>query len=143
MTQAPATLFCYALCTGLLLCSGCRDPAENHAMDTTTQQHPNGGLTTPHPGRITHHYLWNNKDEIVDAATVPDEVKFVYYDAHGQDTSDMSAASYRVPIVRVDITSLDKEGKPVAPEHATHFFMSEIGPQHRELRHTTAAAPGK
>ena len=112
-------------------------------MVSASEQKPNGGLTTPHPGRIVHHYLWNGKDEVVDAATVPDEVKFIYYDAKGGQTSDTSLASYRVPILEVDITSLDKDGKPVAPEHAVRFFMNEYGPQHRELRHTTASAPGK
>lgn len=112
-------------------------------MDPTVEQGMKSGLTTPHPGRIVHHYLWNGKDEVVDAAGVPDEVKWIYYDAQGQETSDVSSAKYRVPIVEVDITSLDKDGKPVSPDHATRFFMSEYGPNHRELRHTTASAAGK
>ena len=112
-------------------------------MVSGSEQKPSGGLTTAHPGRIIHHYLWNGKDEVVDASTVPDEVKFIYYDAKGEQTSDASSASYRVPVVEVDITSLDKNGKLVAPDHAVQFFMNEYGPQHRELRHTTASAPEK
>jgi hypothetical protein len=103
-----------------------------------------GGLNpfTPHPGKIIHHYKWNGKDEVVDATSVPDEVKFIYYDKSGNEATDTSVAAYRVPIVEVDIVSLNKEGKLIEPSHAVHFFMTDYGPGHRELRHTTAAAPG-
>lgn len=87
--------------------------------------------------------MWNGKNEVVEAATVPDDVKFIYYDAEGEQTSDTSTASDRVPIVEVEITSLDKTGKPVAPKHAVLFFMNEYGPRRRELRHTTASALGQ
>lgn len=139
MTYLIATLSLF-VCS---LCFGCSAPKKNAFAASARDKGSQGGLTTPHPGRIVHHYLWNGKDEVVDGSTVPDTVKWVYYDAHGSQTSDVGAASYRVPIVEVEITSLDVNGKPVAPNHATRFFMSEYGPQHKEVRHTTASAPGK
>ena len=97
----------------------------------------------PHPGKIVHRYAWNGKENIVDAEGVPDDVKFIYYDSTGHQTNNKSSAAYRVPVIQTDIVSLDMSGKPVDPQHAVTFFMTDYGPGHRELRHTTASAPGR
>ena len=128
------------LLTMCLGASSCQS-RKGHSMQVGTTPSANKTFA-PHPGRIVQHYKWNGKDESVSASEVPDSVKFIYYDASGQQTADTSAAQYRVPVVEIDIVTLDRDGKSDDPEHAVHLFMTEYGPGHRELRHSTSTAPG-
>ena len=128
------------LLTVCLGASSCHS-RKGHSMQVGTTPSTNTSFA-PHPGHIVQHYKWNGKDEIVSASEVPDSVKFIYYDASGQQTADTTAAKYRVPVVEIDIVTLDRNGKSVDPEHAVQFFMTEYGPSHRELRHSTSTAPG-
>ncbi len=95
----------------------------------------------PHPGKIVFGYQWNRTQEVKDAGSVPDEIKFVYYDAGGAETSDLAKAVHRVPVLEILTTSVDAEGKPVEPKRATLIEITAFGPDHRFLRHTTARVP--
>jgi hypothetical protein len=97
----------------------------------------------PHPGKVVFHYEWNHSDQVQDAKDIPDGNKFIYYDAKGSETSDLSLATRRVPILEVTTVSVDANGKPVEPKHASVISISEYGPDHRELRHTSARIPPK
>jgi hypothetical protein len=90
----------------------------------------------PHPGKIIFRSAWDHSEKTVSASEVPDTNKFVYYDANGVETSDTAHATKRVPILEVDMVSVDKDGKLVDPKKAATITVTEYGPDHKELRHT-------
>ena len=93
-----------------------------------------------HPGNITEHYLWNKSTKVEKASEVPDNIRFIYFDASQQETSDTAHAASRVPVLDIDIVSTDKNGKLIDPTRASRYEMTYYGPDHRFLRHTTAVA---
>lgn len=95
----------------------------------------------PHPGTITFHAAWNHSAETQPADGVPDANKFVYYDREGHGTSDRGKATTRVPIVEVEMLSFDAAGNLVEPSKAVRIMITEYGPNHRFLRHSTGAGP--
>ena len=95
----------------------------------------------PHPGKITFHDEWNHTNRTEDAASVPDSIKYVLYDANGSETSDATLATRRVPVLEISTRSVDANGKPVEPKHAAIIEITSYSPEHRALRHTTARVP--
>ena len=91
-----------------------------------------------HPGNITEHYLWNKSTKVKKASDVPDNIRFIYFDASNQETSDIAHAASRVPVVDIDIISTDKHGKLIDPMRASLYEITYYGPGHRFLRHTMA-----
>ncbi len=95
----------------------------------------------PPPGKITFRDEWNHSARVEDAASVPDSIKFILYDAKGLETSDAAQATRRVPILEISTRSVDAHGKPVEPRLASIIEITSYGPEHHFLRHTTARVP--
>ena len=68
---------------------------------------------------------------------MPDANKFVYYDASGQETAAVGHAVKRIPIVEVEMSSFDKDGNLVDSTKAVMISISEYGPGHTFLHHTS------
>lgn len=99
-------------------------------------------ITFPtHPGKVVFRSAWDHGEKTVPANEIPDVNKFVYYDAAGSVTSDTAHAIKRVPILEVNMVSLDKDGKLINPKNAVSITVTEYGPNHHELRHTTGHPP--
>ena len=76
------------------------------------------------------------------AAGRPPALNFVFLNATGEQVSNPDLATQRVPVVELDILTVDASYRPVAPPKAAHIEMTEYGPNHRFLRHTTALGNG-
>ena len=96
----------------------------------------------PHPGKILFRTMWNHTVKVESADEVPDRIKFIYYDADHVETNDPAAAKTRVPIVEVEMSSFDANGKPVDPAQAVRFSITQYGLHHQELRHTSGRGQG-
>jgi hypothetical protein len=90
----------------------------------------------PHPGTIKMVDVYAKTSREVPAEEVPERGRFVYL-KDGIETENKSEATERVPIVEVEMLSLDEEGHLVSKEVATKVRMNEFGPQHKLLRSTT------
>ena len=97
----------------------------------------------PHPGRVAFRSMWNHSETVESADQVPDTNKFIYYDNNHMETADHAKAASRVPIVEVEMNSIDREGKLVEPTKATRITISEYGPKHQELRHSSGPGPAR
>ena len=95
----------------------------------------------PHPGKVVFRSAWDHGEKTMSANEIPDTNKFVYYAADGSETSDTEHAAKRIPILEVDMVSVDKDGKLVDPKKAASITVTEYGPDHHELRHTTGHPP--
>ena len=91
----------------------------------------------PHPGTTTFRTAWNHSVVTQSADTVSDADKYVYYDSEGHETSDATRASTKVPVVEVEMFSSDAEGRLVKPARAVRVTITEYGPYHLSLRHST------
>jgi hypothetical protein len=96
-----------------------------------------GGSFTPHPGTIVFRTAWNHSERTEQAARVPEANKFVYFEASGRETSNPVQAAARIPIVEVEMSSFDASGHLVEPAKAVRISISEYGPGHKFLRHST------
>ncbi len=137
---------CYSkvVCSLLLswpFCYGCTPKESGESAMRQTREVQASQQFAPHPGKVVLHYQWNHSDKTQDAADIPDGHRFIYYDAQGSETSDASLATTRVPIVEVTTVSVDRNGTPVEPRHAAVITITEFGPDHRQLRHTSARMP--
>ncbi len=93
----------------------------------------------PHPGTIRIHYEWNQSDQILNAAKLPDTRRFAYYDSAGQEVDNANLAHSRVPIQEEEVITLDANGKSVEPKHAIFCSIMQYGPNHKYLREIQAS----
>jgi hypothetical protein len=91
----------------------------------------------PHPGTITMKYEWNKTSKEVRAADYPDSFVFFCFDSDGE-RAKKSEAAWCVPVVEIETVSADKNGKPAEPRVAEYIEITEYGPGHKFLEHTTA-----
>lgn len=107
-------------------------------LSCTTNMKANGNENFPaHPGFLVYHYVYNNTSEKIDEKTVPDGIKFRYYNAQGHSTS-AEQATRRTPVTRIEITSVDRAGELCAPENAYRIFMTYYDAMGRALDHTSS-----
>lgn len=101
----------------------------------------NSGSLAPHPGWIVYRTMWNHTEIVKSISEVPEMNRFVYYDAEHMETADLARATQRIPILEVEMSSYDAEGKLVDPAKSVRISVAEFGPNHRELRHTSGSLP--
>jgi hypothetical protein len=92
-------------------------------------------LDTPHPGKVTFVYLWNNAREVESAAKVPDRIKFFCVDKQANEV-EPSKAVYCIPVVEIETFSVDEHGKPIVPKDADYIHIRAYGPNHTFLKST-------
>jgi hypothetical protein len=93
-----------------------------------------------HPGTVTMVNVYEKTERTVPITEVPPNKRFVYL-KDGVEISDPSQATELVPIVRVEMFSLDDDGNLVPPDLATKLWVKEFGPEKRPLRLTTMIRP--
>lgn len=95
-----------------------------------------------HPGTIAFVEDRDQSERLVPASAVPDDVRFVYEDTGGHETSDRAGAVKRIPVVRIETVSLNRDGKPVPPGKAVSISITYYGPDGRALKHTIGSGSG-
>jgi len=93
-------------------------------------------MMPPHPGQIKMVEEYDGSVRILDANTVPQRQRFVYFDKDGLEVDTPEAAVRRVPIVEVDMFSTDGEGHLVPKSKAKQLRILELGPDRQVLRST-------
>ena len=94
-------------------------------------------ITTPaHPGTITMRDMFKQTEQIVPYESVPKNQQFVYLTKDGIETFNLNEAVERIPIVEVEMLSLDAKGNLVPSETAKTLRIKSFGPDRRPLRST-------
>ncbi|WP_454764821.1 hypothetical protein [Cupriavidus campinensis] len=88
----------------------------------------------PHPGMVTVKY-WSGDTEKTYATDFPDSFLFQSFDWNGLSL-ERKFADWCVPVMEIEITSLDKDGNRVDPSRASSLTTSLYGPGHRFLRYS-------
>lgn len=105
-----------------------------------TKQFPPGAQdpAAPHPGTIAFLYDWNGAATMEKASDFPESFIFRCFDHKGERV-DRAHAWYCIPVVEIQTTSVDENGKGVAPQDADFIENSAYGPGHVFLQHTSSA----
>lgn len=96
----------------------------------------------PHPGSIVVRYVWNGSAQTRRAQDFLDRFAFRRVDAHGEP-AEHARAAWCVPVVEIDVLSVDASGRLAAPADAAQIESTRYGPGHRFLDHTTAVRTGR
>jgi hypothetical protein len=94
-------------------------------------------ITTPaHPGTITIRDMFKKTEKVVPYKSVPKNQQFVYLPKDGVETFNLNEAVERIPIVEVEMLSLDAKGNLVPSKIAQTIRIKSFGPNRRPLRST-------
>ena len=97
--------------------------------------HGAGDLPLEHPGTIRHVSAYDGKVEHKLIEGMPERHVFVYF-KNSLEVRDREAADEVVPIVEVEMISMNANGQFVPPQEAVRVDIYEFGPERRLLRTT-------
>ncbi|MDR5834053.1 hypothetical protein [Caballeronia sp. LZ034LL] len=125
-----------AIVTFMLGC--CASTAKPNSLHMKRSDFPGAqDASQPHPGTITMKYEWNGTSKELRASDYQDSFIFYCFDNEGK-RAERNAAAWCVPIVEIETVSADKDGKPAEPRVAEYIEITQYGPGHKFLKHTTA-----
>ncbi|MDR5757248.1 hypothetical protein [Caballeronia sp. LZ035] len=117
---------------------GCASTAISYSPHMKRSNFPGAqDASLPHPGTITMKYEWNGTSKELRAADYQDSFIFYCFDSEGK-RADRCVAAWCVPIVEIETVSADNDGKPAEPRVAEYIEITQYGPGHKFLKHTTA-----